>query len=161
MPRHDSGPLRLPLGPPRRPGSLLLLLITAAALMLAAGCGGGSGGSTGTQASAAASTNGTTSSSGSGKGTTLQLKADTSGALKFDQSALNASAGKVTIVMQNPSPLSHDIAIRGNGVDVKGKIVPQGGTSTVSADLKPGTYTFLCTVDGHAAAGMKGTLTVR
>jgi uncharacterized cupredoxin-like copper-binding protein len=31
----------------------------------------------------------------------------------------------------------------------------------VSADLKPGTYTFLCTVDGHAAAGMKGTLTVQ
>ena len=32
--------------------------------------------------------------------------------------------------------------------------------ATVSTDLKPGTYTFLCTVDGHADAGMKGTLTV-
>src|ERR671934_2978367 len=75
-PRHDSGPLRLPLGPPRRPGSLLLLLITAAALALGAGCGGGSGGSTGTEASAAAATNGATSAAGTGEGTTLQLKAD-------------------------------------------------------------------------------------
>jgi uncharacterized cupredoxin-like copper-binding protein len=26
--------------------------------------------------------------------------------------------------------------------------------------LKPGTYTFYCTVPGHAAAGMKGKLVV-
>jgi uncharacterized cupredoxin-like copper-binding protein len=35
-----------------------------------------------------------------------------------------------------------------------------GGTKTLSVSLKPGTYTFECTVPGHAAAGMKGTLTV-
>lgn len=104
---------------------------------------------------------GTSTSSSSGPATTLHLNADASGALRFDKSTLSASAGKVTIVMGNPSPLSHDIAIQGNGVDVKGAIVAKGGTSTVSADLKPGTYTFLCTFDGHAAAGMKGTLTVR
>jgi len=77
-----------------------------------------------------------------------------------DAHPLTAPAGKVTIVMANPSPLQHDVAIQGNGVDVAGAVVSKGGTSTVSADLKPGTYTFLCTVDGHAAAGMKGTLTV-
>jgi uncharacterized cupredoxin-like copper-binding protein len=38
----------------------------------------------------------------------------------------------------------------------------QGGkTSTVTADLKAGTYKFYCSVDGHRAAGMEGTLTVR
>jgi plastocyanin len=160
-PRHDSGPLRLPLGPPGRTGRPLLLFLTAAALALAAaGCGGGSGGSTGT---GAGSTSGGTSTGAlaAGKATTLRLQAAASGALKFDKSTLSASAGKVTIVMANPSPLMHDVAIQGNGVDLKGAVVGQGGTSTVSADLKPGTYTFLCTVDGHAAAGMKGTLTVR
>jgi uncharacterized cupredoxin-like copper-binding protein len=39
--------------------------------------------------------------------------------------------------------------------------VTNGGTSTVTADLKPGMYTFYCSVDAHRAAGMHGTLTVK
>jgi len=45
-------------------------------------------------------------------------------------------------------------------VDKSGQTVQPGGASTVTADLKPGTYTFYCPVPGHEAAGMKGTLTV-
>ena len=63
--------------------------------------------------------------------------------------------------MKNPAALLHNIAIKGNGVDVKGEIVGSGATSTVTADLKPGAYTFYCSVPGHEAAGMKGTLTVK
>ena len=63
--------------------------------------------------------------------------------------------------MKNASSVPHDIAIKGNGVTEAGKVVSNGGTSTVSTSLKPGTYTFYCTVDGHEAAGMKGTLTVK
>ena len=33
--------------------------------------------------------------------------------------------------------------------------------TSVTVDLAPGTYTFLCTVPGHAQAGMQGTLTVK
>jgi plastocyanin len=93
-------------------------------------------------------------------GTTLRLSADKV-ALKFDKKALRAEAGKVTLVMANPSVLPHNIAIKGKGIKtVLGKIVLKGGTSTVSATLKKGTYTFFCSVPGHEAAGMKGTLKV-
>ena len=42
-----------------------------------------------------------------------------------------------------------------------GSTVNKGGQSTVTANLKPGTYQFYCPVDGHAQAGMQGTLTVK
>ena len=91
----------------------------------------------------------------------LRLSADPSGQLKFDKSTLQAKAGAVTIAMKNPSPLDHNVSIEGGGVEEKGNVVKDGGTSTVKAQLKPGRYTFYCSVDGHEAAGMKGTLTVR
>lgn len=91
----------------------------------------------------------------------LQIDADPTGQLKFLASTASASSGSVTINMLNKSTVPHDIAIRGNGVSEVGKVVSGGGTSTVSAKLKPGTYTFYCSVDGHEAAGMKGTLTVK
>lgn len=83
------------------------------------------------------------------------------GQLRYDKSTLTAPAGKVTIVMTNPSPVPHDVDLQGDGVTADGKVVGQGGTSTVSADLKPGTYTFFCSVSGHRQAGMEGTLTVK
>jgi uncharacterized cupredoxin-like copper-binding protein len=63
--------------------------------------------------------------------------------------------------MDNPSPLPHAVGVDGSGVDEEGDTVEKGGTSTVSVDLKPGKYTFYCPVDGHRAAGMEGTLTVK
>lgn len=95
-----------------------------------------------------------------GQAGSLEISADPTGALKFDTASLQAKAGTVTIAMKNPSPLPHNVAIKGNDVDVKGKVVLNGGTSTVSADLESGTYTFYCSVPGHEAGGMKGTLTV-
>ena len=66
----------------------------------------------------------------------------------------------MTIAMQNPSDIGHDVSIEGKGVEEKGKVVGKGGTSTVSADLKPGEYVFYCSVPGHRQAGMEGKLTV-
>ena len=43
----------------------------------------------------------------------------------------------------------------------KGAVVSGGRTSKITANLKPGSYTFYCSVPGHEQAGMKGTLTVR
>ncbi len=94
-------------------------------------------------------------------GSALQVTADPNNGLSFDKNALEVKAGTVTIAMKNPAALLHNVAIKGNGVDVKGEVVSSGATSTVTAVLKPGTYTFYCSVPGHEAAGMKGTLAVQ
>jgi plastocyanin len=91
----------------------------------------------------------------------IQIDADPSGQLKFLASSASGTAGKVTLRMLNKSSVPHDIAIKGSGVNAVGQVVSGGGTSTVSENLKAGTYTFYCSVDGHEAAGMKGTLRVK
>jgi plastocyanin len=96
-------------------------------------------------------------------GTTKSLKADTT-KLAFSVKKITvAKPGKVTLKMLNPSFISHNVAISGKGLKkpVLGKVVGKGKTSTVTATLKKGTYTFFCSVDGHEAAGMKGTLVVK
>jgi uncharacterized cupredoxin-like copper-binding protein len=143
------------------PRWLAATLLTAGGLLIA-GCGGGSSASSSDQATLPGETGqqppaGTVSGAGGG----LHLNADPGGALRFNTKSLTANAGKVTLVMKNPSQLSHSIAITGNGVNAAGEVVGPGGTSTVSASLKPGTYTFYCTVPGHREAGMFGTLTVK
>jgi plastocyanin len=96
-----------------------------------------------------------------GGGGELEADADPGGQLEFTVDSLEAEAGKVTITMDNPSELPHAIAIEGGGVDEQGETVDKGGTSTVSAELKPGEYEFYCSVPGHEEGGMKGTLTVK
>jgi mono/diheme cytochrome c family protein len=89
---------------------------------------------------------------------TLKIDADETGALAFTASTATAPAGPLEIVMENPSPIEHNIALEGDG---EGPVVGTGGTSQVKANLKPGKYTFLCTVPGHADGGMQGELTVK
>jgi plastocyanin len=91
----------------------------------------------------------------------LQIDADPTGQLKFLASSASASSGKITLRMLNKSSVPHDIGVKGAGVNQVGPVVSNGGTSVVAETLKPGTYTFYCSVDGHEAAGMKGTLTVK
>jgi plastocyanin len=133
-----------------------LVFLCVFAALVAAGCGSSKKSSTSTSAA----TSSAPAAAPSGGGQTLNISADPS-ALKYNVSSLSATAGTVTIKMKNPGGLSHDVSIKGNGVTKNGNIVGQGGTSTVTADLKAGTYTFFCSVDGHEAAGMKGTLTVK
>ena len=91
----------------------------------------------------------------------LRVSADRGGRLAFSPGSLETSAGTVTIEMDNPAPIRHSVAIKGNGVEVEGQSVNPGGTSTVSADLETGVYEFYCSVLGHREGGMSGTLTVR
>jgi plastocyanin len=92
--------------------------------------------------------------------TTLKLTADKT-KLAYNKKTLKAHAGKITIDMKNPSSIfMHDVAIKLKGKVHKGKTVGHNGVSKLTLTLKPGTYTFYCTVPGHAAAGMKGKLVV-
>jgi plastocyanin len=95
-----------------------------------------------------------------GSGATLQLAASPT-QIAFDTTQLTSKPGKVTIDFDNPAAIEHDVAIEQNGKEIaKSALVTEGKTS-VTADLAPGAYTFLCTVPGHAEAGMEGTLTVK
>jgi plastocyanin len=98
---------------------------------------------------------------GAGGGRTLTLSADPAGELSFDTQTLEARAGRVTIQMDNPSSVPHNVSIEGAAVDEHGKTVGKGGTSTVTAELRSGEYDFYCSVAGHRQGGMEGTLTVR
>lgn len=90
----------------------------------------------------------------------LSLAADPGGQLAYDTDSLEAAPGEVTIVMDNPSAVPHNVALEGDGVDEEGEVVGEGETSQVTAELDEGEYTFFCSVPGHRQAGMEGTLTV-
>lgn len=82
--------------------------------------------------------------------------------LLFDTNQLTAKAGKVTIDFANNSALQHNVTLVNSGSKILGKTPTfAGGSKSFSATLKPGTYTYYCSVPGHRQAGMQGTLTVK
>jgi plastocyanin len=147
----------------RRLSTAGLLLV----LLALAGCGG-SGSSSSTTSSAPAqpattsSTAASTPASAASTGGAINLAADPSGALKFNTTSLTAKAGKVTVDFTNSSPLAHNVTIASSSGAVLGATPTfQGGTKSLTLNLKPGTYTFYCSVPGHRQAGMQGTLVVK
>ena len=72
-----------------------------------------------------------------------------------------ASRARTPARSPNDASIDHDISIEGNGLDEHGPVVKNGGVSEVKVTLKPGEYTFYCSVQGHREAGMEGTLTVK
>jgi plastocyanin len=95
-------------------------------------------------------------------GSTVKFEADPSGELAYTTTEASAKAGKVTIDFNNPQGLTHDVAIESSNGEEVGKtdLIANEETST-TVNLKPGTYTFYCSVPGHREAGMEGTLTVK
>lgn len=93
-------------------------------------------------------------------GRAVRVAADPSGQLRYEPAELRAQAGRVSVDFTNASPIPHDVAIERGG-DVVGKTrVITSSKATVEVNLKPGEYTYFCTVAGHRRAGMEGTLTV-
>jgi mono/diheme cytochrome c family protein len=91
----------------------------------------------------------------------LDIPADPNGQLLFTFKNAESPPGPLNINSPNKSAVQHNIAIQGNGVNEVGPIGAGGHVSTLKVTVKPGKYPFLCTVPGHAQAGMKGTLTVK
>jgi plastocyanin len=132
--------------------------LTAAAAIGLAACGD-SKKDTSTSTPAAAPPAASTPAASSGA--TLQVAADPSGQLAYDKKSLTAKAGDITIEFTNDSQIPHNVTIE-QGEDEKGATdTIQGSKTSKSFTLKAGTYSFYCTVTGHEAAGMKGTLTVQ
>lgn len=92
--------------------------------------------------------------------TKLALAAEPGGQLAYDTSKLSAKAGAVTITMTNMSPVEHNLTIAQGSKVLGATPTFVGGTKSVTVTLKPGTYSFYCSVPGHRQAGMEGTLTV-
>jgi plastocyanin len=96
----------------------------------------------------------------SGSSTSLKLAANPEGQLKYNTKELSAPAGKVTITMANMSPVEHNVTVAQGSTVLGATPTFKGGSETLTLNLKPGTYTFYCSVPGHRQAGMEGTLTV-
>jgi uncharacterized cupredoxin-like copper-binding protein len=69
-----------------------------------------------------------------------------------------ARPGAVTFNFKNNGHMLHDFKINGH----KTPLTKPGKTAKLTVSFKKkGAYHYLCTVPGHAAAGMKGVFTVR
>lgn len=68
------------------------------------------------------------------------------------------SAGSTTIELVNTGTVEHDLTIDALEFQVAVK-VGEAARGTLT-DVDPGTYEFYCTIPGHAAAGMVGSLVV-
>jgi uncharacterized cupredoxin-like copper-binding protein len=75
---------------------------------------------------------------------------------KFVLSKQTVPHGTVTFKLVNKGKLMHDFKISGK----KSKLISPGKSGKLIVTLKKGKLSYLCTVAGHAAAGMKGKLTV-
>jgi plastocyanin len=150
---------------------LVAFLALALASLALVACGGGGDDSSSTTATSGGGENtaetggagaGGNAKAGGGATSTLSFEADPDGELAYTTTSATAKAGKVTVDFTNPQALTHDVAIESSSGDEVGKTeLIASGSDSATVDLKPGTYTFYCSVPGHREAGMEGTLTVK
>jgi alcohol dehydrogenase (cytochrome c) len=99
---------------------------------------------------------GNAASPASTKGVSVQVKG---GEFFFRLSTKSAAKpGKVTFVFKNIGHVQHDFRIAGKQTPL---LQPGKTAKLIVTFKKKGKYPYLCTVPGHAEAGMKGTFTVR
>jgi hypothetical protein len=76
----------------------------------------------------------------------------------------SARRGRVTLHIHNFGEDPHDVAVRGPGGyrSSSSPIIGPGENGVLRVRLnRPGTYTLLCTLPGHASKGMRATIRIR
>jgi uncharacterized cupredoxin-like copper-binding protein len=81
----------------------------------------------------------------------------TASEFKFVLSRKSVHVGTVVFTVRNKGKVAHDFKIKGKKTPL---LKPGASAKLVVAFKKKGSYAYLCTVPGHAAAGMKGKLKV-
>jgi uncharacterized cupredoxin-like copper-binding protein len=95
---------------------------------------------------------------GAADATTVNVTAGKPSELRFTLSKKTIAKGATTFKITNKGALGHNFKIAGK----KSAMLKAGKATTLKVTFaKAGKYPFLCTVPGHAGAGMKGTLTVK
>jgi plastocyanin len=142
----------------------IALLLASVALVACGGSSDNSSSETTTESAPATEGNksGETEGKSAGAAASVEFEADPSGELAYTTTTASSKAGEVTVDFNNSTAIPHDVAIE----DSSGKTLGQTeeiaeGSDSTTVNLKPGTYTFYCTVPGHREAGMEGTLTVK
>jgi plastocyanin len=75
---------------------------------------------------------------------------------KFTLTRRSARHGSITFHFTNRGKLGHDFKIEGK----KTRVIKPRKSASFTVRLRRGSYKYICTVPGHAAAGMKGTFKV-
>lgn len=103
------------------------------------------------------------------KATVVSVTAGKPSEFKFTLSVKSVKHGPVIFKVTNKGALAHTFKVcssskGGSANSCAGKgtaLISPGATATLSITFaKAGSYEYLCTVPGHAAAGMKGDLKV-
>ncbi len=90
--------------------------------------------------------------------TTVAVTAGKPSELRFTLSKKTIAKGVTTFNVTNKGSSGHDFKIAGK----KTPLLNAGKKASIKVTFKKaGKFAFLCTVPGHAAGGMKGTLTVK
>jgi uncharacterized cupredoxin-like copper-binding protein len=94
------------------------------------------------------------------KGPSTETISVEAGNFYFKPKQITANAGIATIELTAKSGI-HDFTFDGAYPGFKLEADGGGGSESMKIDLKPGKYTFYCSIPGHRAQGMEGTLTVK
>jgi hypothetical protein len=81
--------------------------------------------------------------------------------IAYEDPPTEAPSGLLGITIENQGNLPHDVVFEGENNEEPVVHADGGETDQGTIELQPGDYVFYCSIPGHRAAGMEGTLTVQ